>query len=80
MELKMAADKETLLTVLVLGGLALGGYWLIRQSGQAAQPQPTPEPLPAPPNTGNSDVVNPSPFGYSVGDPCKRFPSLCKFW
>ncbi|GIW33779.1 MAG: hypothetical protein KatS3mg072_1112 [Meiothermus sp.] len=75
-------DKDTLLTVLVLGGLALGGYWLIKSSQvQAAYPAPAPEPSsPDPSPLGNSDVVDRSPFGYSVGDPCKRFPSLCKFW
>lgn len=74
-------DKDTLLTLLLLGGLALGGYWLIQKTNSQA-PAPQAQPLPEPqPNTG-SDVVNPqpSPFGYSVGDPCKRFPSLCKFW
>jgi hypothetical protein len=74
-------DKDALLTLLLLGGLALGGYWLIQKSRVSApepEPQPTPEPMPTP-NLG-SDVVNPSPFGLSVGDPCKRFPSLCKFW
>ncbi|MCX8088587.1 MAG: hypothetical protein N3C58_04840 [Meiothermus ruber] len=72
-------DKDMLLSIVLLGGLALGGYWLIKHQQQPAQPAPTPMPEPTP--TGNTDVVNPpSPFGYSVGDPCKRFPSLCKFW
>lgn len=73
-------DKDLLLTVLLVGGLALGGYWLIQRTRSSAPvAAPTPEPSLPP---GNSDVVNPtpSPFGYSVGDPCKRFPSLCKFW
>lgn len=73
-------DKDMLLTILLLGALALGGYWLIKNQ-QTSQPEPTPMPQPEPAPTGNTDVVNPpSPFGYSVGDPCKRFPSLCKFW
>lgn len=71
-------DKYTLLTVLLLGGLALGGYWLIKSQQMQNQPMPSPEPQPAP---GNTDVVNPDPsFGLGVGDPCKRWPSLCKFW
>ncbi|WP_337871159.1 hypothetical protein [Meiothermus sp.] len=68
---------KDVLTIALLGGLALGGYWLMKQSQPApsATTQPQPEP-----QTGNSDVVNaPSPFGYSVGDPCKRFPWLCNF-
>lgn len=74
------SDKDMLLTILLLGGLALGGYWLIQQN-KSQTPAPTPQPISEPPSTG-SDVVNPqpSPFGLSAGDPCKRFPSLCKFW
>lgn len=72
-------DTDFFLTIALLGGLALGGYWLMKQSQFTPAPAPTPQPQPEP-QTGNSDVVNaPSPFGYSVGDPCKRFPWLCNF-
>ena len=73
-------DKDFLLTVLVLGALALGGYLLLQRNQQAvpiATPSPSPEP--SPPPSGSDVVPSPSPFGYSVGDPCKRFPNLCKF-
>jgi len=70
-------NKDFLLTLVVLGGLALGGYYLLQRSQAAPIATPSPSPEPSPPPSG-SDVV-PSPFGYSVGDPCKRFPSLCKF-
>ena len=72
-------NKDFLLTLVVLGGLAMGGYYLLQRSQQPApMPTPSPEPSPLP---GESDIVppKPSPFGYSIGDPCKRFPSLCKF-
>lgn len=73
-------DTDFLLTIVLLGGLALGGYWLMKQPAPAPTNQPN-QPQPEPQN-GNSDVVDaprPSPFGYSVGDPCKRFPWLCNF-
>jgi len=71
-------DKDFLLTVLVLGALALGGYYLLQRS-QPPMATPSLSPEPSPPPSGSDVVPSPSPFGYSVGDPCKRFPSLCKF-
>jgi|YNPBryulayer2012_1023412.scaffolds.fasta_scaffold15832_1 hypothetical protein len=72
-------NKDFLLTLVVLGGLALGGYYLLQRSQAAPIATPSPSPEPSPPPSGSDVVPSPSPFGYSVGDPCKRFPSLCKF-
>ncbi len=74
------SDRDFILTIAVLGGLAAGVYWIIQKN----QPQPTPVPsLPSQrqPNPLGSDVVqSPTTFGLSNMEPCKRFPSLCKFW
>jgi len=72
-------NKDFLLTLVVLGGLALGGYYLLQRSQAAPKATPSPSAEPSPPPSGSDVVPSPISFGYSVGEPCKRFPSLCKF-
>lgn len=74
-------DRDTLLTVLLLAGVAFGAYLFMQH--QRPQPPAVPFVPVEPPRfspPANGDIFQPPPpprFGYAHRDPCKMWPWMC---